>query len=458
MPWFTISALTVAAAFVLIGMSAAKRVRTASDYAVAGRSAGASSVAGVIMGALVAGGSTIGTVQMAYEWGLSACWFTLGSGIGCAVLGIWFARPVRHSGLSTLPAFLERAYGYPTSLLTMISSILGTLLSVVSQFLAGYALLRSLFPASQETAAVILSVMILAFIFAGGLRSYSAVGAAKTALLYILMALCCVRAVTLGQGAAALFGGLPFDPWFNPFGRGVGPGVGACASLVTGVLCTQIYMQAVFSASGEAAARRGCLLAACLIPPLGLMAVWIGIAMRNAGIGVEAAQALPYFLNAYFHPAVSGIFWAGLAITVIGGASGLCLGIATNLSLDIVPRIAGLKRDDRRVLSLHRAAVFATVAAAAVMALRMESAYILQLSYIGMGLRGAGMAIPLAAAILKPGRLSRRGAFASALAGLVFMMLSWVCLPDVEPLFVGLTASAVAALPFFSRKREANIS
>jgi SSS family solute:Na+ symporter len=184
------------------------------------------------------------------------------------------------------------------------------------------------------------------------------------------------------------------------------------------------------------------------------MAVWIGLAMRNAGIEAEAAAVLPYFLNTYFHPAVSGVFWAGLAITIVGGASGLCLGIATNISLDIVPRVTGLGKNDSRVLWVSRAAVILTVTAGAVMALLMKSAYILHLSYIGMGLRGAGMAVPFIAAILRPGLLTGTAAFASALSGLVFMMISWIFIPNAEPLFVGLTAAVVSALPSFFKKGE----
>lgn len=446
MPYFAISALAVIVAFAAIGVFSTGRVKNASEYAVAGRSAGCFSVAGVIMGALVAGGSTVGTVQMAYEWGFSAWWFTLGSGIGCAILGLRFAAPVRRSGLTTLTEFMEHHYGYPTALLCMIGSILGTLLSVVTQFMAGKALLRALFPLSQEAAAAILSVMILAFIFMGGLKSYSTVGNAKTIVLYLLMTLCCIRAATLGQTPGALWRDLPFSPWFTPFGGGVGQGLGSCLSLIVGILCTQIYMQAVFSASDEQSARKGCLTAALLIPPLGVMGIWIGLALRNAGVEVEAAQALPYFLNTYFHPAVAGAFWAGLAITVIGGASGLCLGIATNISLDIFPRLTGIGRDDRRTLAVSRVAVLLTVVASAMLAISMKSAYILYLSYIGMGLRAAGMVIPFVVAILKPGLLSPKAAFWSASISLVCMLGAWLLIPSVEPLFVGLAASVISTL------------
>lgn len=448
MPYFTISVLFVIGIFCLIGAMSSGRIKDTADYAMAGRSAGSTAVAGVILGALVAGGSTIGTVQMAYELGLSAWWFTLGSGIGCIILGVWFAGPVRRSGLSTLPEFMEKNFGYPTALITMIGSILGTLISVVAQFVAGKALIRSVFPVSQGAAALILSILILAFIFAGGLKSYSAVGNAKTLLLYLLLAACCAMASLNGQTPLVLFRDMPLEPWFNPFARGVGAGLGAGFSLVIGILCTQIYMQAVFAASNERSARRGCIIAGFLIPPLGLMCIWTGVAMSHAGVQTEAAQALPYFLNAYFHPAVAGIFWAGLAITVVGGASGLCLGVATNLSLDIYPRLSGRDRDDPRLLPVSRAAVVLTVFAAAVTALFAQSSYILQLSYIGMGLRGSGMVVPFVMAILRPGSISRRAAFFSSLFGLAGMLAAWAFFPQIEPLFAGTAFSAALVIIF----------
>ena len=45
-------------------------------------------VAGIIIGTLVGGSSTIGTAQLAYHYGLSAWWFTLGAGIACLILAL----------------------------------------------------------------------------------------------------------------------------------------------------------------------------------------------------------------------------------------------------------------------------------------------------------------------------------------------------------------------------------
>ena len=44
---------------------------------------GSAITAGIIMGTLVGGSSTVGTAQLAYNYGMSAWWFTLGGGIAC---------------------------------------------------------------------------------------------------------------------------------------------------------------------------------------------------------------------------------------------------------------------------------------------------------------------------------------------------------------------------------------
>jgi SSS family solute:Na+ symporter len=444
--YFLLSVFLVIAAFCLLGVVSSAKVRNTSDYTVAGRKAGIGSVAGVIMGALVGGGSTVGTVQMAYQLGLSAWWFTLGSGIGCTLLALRFAGPIRRSGLSTLPEFIERSYGWPTAALTLIGSVTGTLFAVAAQFIAGIALIRSAFPLTPGAAIGALSILVLFFIFLGGLKSFSVVGNAKIAILYLMVALCVARAAYLGHGPIALIGAFPATPWWNLFAHGQRD-VSAGLSVALGILCTQIYIQGVFAASDERTAKRGCLLAAVLIPPLGFSSILIGLAMRNMGIEVEPALALPYFLKTYFHPAIGGALWAGLIITAIGGASGLCFGVATNLSRDICSRLPRIRENERAMMQTSRCAVLLTVAVAAWLTSVLLGRLILQVNYLSMGLRVTGMIVPLTMAIFKPGAMSRRRALASSAAGLAGMLAALVFFPDIEPLFLGLLASGACVIP-----------
>ncbi|NLD96406.1 MAG: hypothetical protein GX635_04735, partial [Synergistaceae bacterium] len=71
---FMLSAGLVLVVFFISGLFSSRGVSSSTDYAVANRKAGVRGVSGVILGSLVGGAATVGTVQMAYQWGLSALW------------------------------------------------------------------------------------------------------------------------------------------------------------------------------------------------------------------------------------------------------------------------------------------------------------------------------------------------------------------------------------------------
>lgn len=442
---FFFGAFSIILIFIVIGTYLSKTVRTASDYSVAGRSASASGVSGIILGALVGGASTVGTVQMAYQYGLSAWWFTLGAGLGCLVLGLWFAKPLRDSNLVTIPEFLKNHYGYSTSILSMLTSSIGTFISVIAQFLAGAALLKGTFSMNTFQAIVITALLVMAFIFLGGLKSYSQLGKAKILLLYLSLVLCSYYIVMSGTTPFSLFGDMPFHPYFNLFGRGYSKDLGACISMIVGVFCTQIYIQGVFAASSAATARKGVLLAAVMTPPLGLMGVFIGLYLRNTVSLVDPSHALAFFIFENFPPAVAGLLWGGILITVIGTAAGLSLGIATNVIKDFYfhPDRSPLGKKSSNVLILSRLTVALIVGLAAVAGAYLDGTMILQWSFLSMGLRGVGTFFPLVLAIAFPGHLSPGGAFVSILGGFLALLITPIIPFHTSPLITGISVSGV---------------
>lgn len=92
------------------GIYSARSVKSAEGYSLGGRSAGVPLVAGSIAGTVVGGGATVGTAQLAYSMGLSAWWFTLGSGIAFMLMGLFYAGKLRATGwklfLSTLSGIM----------------------------------------------------------------------------------------------------------------------------------------------------------------------------------------------------------------------------------------------------------------------------------------------------------------------------------------------------------------
>ena len=429
--------------FVHLGAKSSSHTKH-EDYSLAGRKSSATLVSGILLGALVGGASTVGTVQMAYAYGLPAWWFTLGGGIGCLVLGLFFAVPLRSSGLETITQFLAEKYGHPTAKVSMWASVMGTFISVVAQFLAGAAMLRSIIPANDWIIMFLFSLIILAFIFLGGLKSYSKIGVYKIALLYGILLLCFLVSLKALGDFGQIWRTLPRRPFFSLFGNGVGKGLNAGVSLVVGVLCTQIYIQAIYSSSSPKTAKKGALIAALLMPPLGLLGIWIGLYLRSSGINIQPSEALPYFIHNYFHPALAGAIWAGILITVVGTAAGLALGMATNIVSDFIIPLQSSKTYN--TLSLNRITVLVVILGAALIAVVGKSSMILEWSYLSMGLRGAGTFFPLVLGILKPGMLPSSWAFASSILGLSTTLLWPLTNLPLKPLFAGLGASALMTL------------
>ncbi|ACZ18924.1 sodium:solute symporter family protein [Thermanaerovibrio acidaminovorans] len=447
MTLFLFGVLLVLVSFALIGKLSSRGVKRAEEFTVAGRKASAWSVVGILLGALVGGASTVGTAQMAYMWGISAIWFTLGAGIGCLLLAVTLAKPLRRGGKETIIQIIQGAFGRRVAFTVLISSVVGTFLSVVSQFLSGAALVATVVNLRPQVSLGIMALLVLAFIASGGIKSYGALGKAKLVLLYILMGLCAIKAVSTGETPVKIFGTLPSTPYFNPFGRGIAKDLGSLVALIVGVFSTQIYVQSILAARDEATARRGALLSAFLMPPLGLMGIWVGLSLRSAGVEIEPSQALPWFVVHHFSPLVGGILWSALLITTVGCAAGLVLGIGTNVARDFISPLIRRAMTSRGMnpsgweVTVLRGSILSVVLLALGVALDSRDGTILNWGYLSMGLRGSGTFFPLIGAVLFPRRLSPRWALVSSSGGLLGTLFWGMMDMKGEPLYAGLALS-----------------
>jgi SSS family solute:Na+ symporter len=129
-----------------------------------------------------------------------------------------------------------------------------------------------------------------------------------------------------------------------------------------------------------------------ITPPLGLLGVWIGLALRNSGVAVEASQALPFFIRTYFHPLAAGLLWSGIMITVLGTSVGITFGVATNLTRDMYLKTKrAAAYDDAKILFASRITVLGTVIAAGLIALAAGKSMILPLGHTSAWvIKGAG--------------------------------------------------------------------
>jgi len=442
---FHISSIVVTLTLVsLVGIYAGRQVRNASDFSVGGRKSGAFLIAGTITGTLLGGASTVGTAELAFKFGLAAWWFTLGAGLACLLLGILLAGPLRKSELETVPQFLVRTYGPAAGPVASVFSSAGILLNIIAQIFAAIALLGSMFQLDPISAAFITIILIVCYVFFGGVMGTGIVGIVKLVILYGSLIIMGVLAYTKTGGVAGLSRSFPPFPWFNLFGRGLSVDLAAGFSVIVGVLSTQTYFQAMFSGIDVKASRCGALLSAVLVLPSGLAGVIVGMYMKLNYPDMLASEALPVFVIKFLPPWLGGIILAVLLITVIGTAAGLTLGISTMLTKDIYKKYVNPQADDRRMLVVSRVVLAAVAGSTIFFVTGNLKSMILQWSFMSMGLRGATVFLPLLGAIFFKKFVSPAGGILALVAGPVADLLWKVAFPNgIDPLYVGLLTSFI---------------
>lgn len=431
----------------LPGFIAARRIKSADDYNVGGRSAGAGLVAGSIIGTIVGGAATVGTAQLGFKLGLTAWWFTLGSGIALCIMAFFYAVPLRRSSLTTVSEFLVGSYGPVAGVFASVSASAGIFFSVVASTLTAVHLVAGIFNISLVMSAVFIVVFTLALVFFGGISGSGMAGILKIGFIFATIFVGGFLAygdMGYWQGIQQAF---PAYPWFSLFGRGVQDGLFSFVSMLVGVISTQSYVQAIFSAKNSKTAAAGCVTAALIVIPVGLPSVLIGMYMHLHHPDINSIEALPLYLLNYLPDWLGGIGIGAVLLSALGSIAGLSLGIGTMLSRDIVKNLWRSISSVQLLWASRFSVLLVTVAAIVFVFFHLDSS-VLEWNYLSMALRGSGIFLPLTFAVFFPGKVWPRLGAAAVIAGILGSCL-WKHLTgsDINSLFPALALNLLFLLP-----------
>lgn len=461
------------------GIRAARSVHSTKGFSVGGRSAGVPLVAGGIAGTCVGGGATVGTAQLAATAGLSAWWFTIGSGVGLIIMGLFYAKPLRRTALETIPQFLAQNFGLTCGVFSSIVSSIGILFSAVASCLPAIYIIAAIFGISFLPATILLVLAVAAYAFFGGMKSAGVGGILKMIVIWITMAIAGGMAAHSLFADPAIAAALPAGA-FNLLHGDTGHILANFSSVVIGMLCTQSYIQAIFSASNPRTASVAAFTAALISLPVGLPCAMVGIYMGAAHPEVTPILSLPTYLLTEQPSLLGGIAMGGIMLSLIGSIAGLSLGIGTMLSRDIFHR-ARVTLRARKIhkiaedpesqeiditeiptvnhpyhlseLSVTRLIVLLTIALAAFIAMVNEGSQVLFWNYLSMALRSGGIFLPLSFAIFAPGTITNLSATLSMVLSTASALLAVFLGAAGNPLFFGLAISALCLVPCWLRHR-----
>ncbi len=477
--------LTVALLLTLSWL-AGRRVKDAHSFTTGGKS-GSWMVCGALLGTLAGGQSTIGTAQLAFCYGVSAWWFTIGAGLGSLVLGLLYAGPLRRSGCTTLLEVVSHEYGRKAETVGSILFLIGIFISIMSQVLSSSAMIGSLFGIPTLWASIIGAVLIMLMVLHGGIRSAGVGGIVKLVLLYLCSLVAGIVVWHVAGGLTGLRDGVAsvyhsptltdlngltdiesiHHRYAHPFARGVFKDLGGCLSLMLGVVCTQSYAQCIWSAASTTKARRGALLCSLFMPIIGAACTLVGIYMRGhyvtadelaalqsagetlpQGIRVieNSAQAFPAFIIHHLPAWLGGLMLGTLLINILGCGSGLSLGAATILVRDVFSNLGRRTASRLSQLAQTRLSIVGILAAAVIATLVFHSTFINDLGFLSLGLRAVAILLPLCFALWMPGRFRADRVLLSMPVGVAAMLLANFSSLPGGAVYYGLGASLLVIL------------
>ena len=445
--WHFLGFIIIFAIICYAGYYSGRKIKCAEDFSRGG-SSNSFIIAGAIMGTLVGGSSTVGTAQLAFNFGMSAWWFTLGGGISCLFLALFFVKPFRKNGSSgTLTGIIANEYGTKAGILASSLSSVGIFINLLAQLISAQALINTIFPDLNIVITTLIAALLMTvYVVFGGVFAAGLVGVIKLILLYGAVLIGAFVAVYLAGGFGTFWNELPHESYFSLIARGAGTDIGAAVSLLLGVLSTQSYAQAVLSGRSDREAIKGSLISAVLIPPIGAGGILIGMYMKLNYPDIVPAQAFPLFIMEKMPSFLAGIIIATLLIAVIGTGAGLSLGISTIINNDILRKFTKKLDDVKAYLFSSRLIIVFILGLGTVLTVIGLGETILNFAFMSMGLRASVVFMPLFCALFFKNKISRTWIKISIIGSPIVVLVANSLNVSFEPLFMGMIFSMICII------------
>jgi Na+/proline symporter len=431
-----------------IGIYVSRRIRTETDYLVAGRSLGYGLAIFTIFATWFGAETTIGAAGAIYDEGLSGGTADpFGYGACLLLMGLVFAVPLWRRKLTTLGDLFRQRFSGRVEKLAVVMMIPTSLLWAAAQIRAFGQVLSASSGLEVTLTITVAAAIVIAYTAFGGLLADAWTDLVQgIALIIGLVVLFVVVLRDTGVGALAqipaerlrIFGGPETPPlaileaWAIP----------VCGS----VLAAELVQRIIATRTPEIA-RNSSIVAAGLYLLFGMIPVTLGLMGSGLVPGLEHGEQVLPRIAAQYLPGVLYVIFAGALVSAILSTVDSALLVAAGLlSHNLVVPLRPEMTDAQKV-RVARLGVMLFGALAYVIALHAQGVYALVEEASAFG--SAGLFVSLVI-----GLFSRWGGPASAAAALLCGIGAWVAgayvlavpYPYLGSLAAALAGYAVAAL------------
>jgi len=393
-------------------------------------------VAASVAGLAIGGASTIGISENAFSAGLSAGWYDTAWAIGAVIAGLFVVDRLRRGNYDTISDLIGDLYGGRTRILMVITMCLIQSGIIALQYKAGGSILAALLPdVFTVQSGTFFSFVIFVLVAAiGGMGSVTLTNVLNILLIYVGIITATLIVLMQRGGGEAVQAMEAAQPEVHYLSPTAGMGWIGIASWIIVLIGTTSSVQGVvqigLTGKDDKASKKGYLLGAILMIPIGFICALLGVAAKALMPGVDAATALPQILM-NMPPVLAGITLSGLWAADMGTGCSMVVGLATTIRADILDRTEVGKKLTKGKNSVNTIIIILSGIITYIVATQMGT--ILGALQKALSL-SIGIAFMVLFGLLLPGFASKKAGFVTTIVAIA-ALLAWNLVPALAGVF-----------------------
>ncbi|MBX9925259.1 MAG: sodium:solute symporter family protein [Hyphomicrobiaceae bacterium] len=336
-----------------IGVWASRRMASAADYILAGRTLGPVLVGFSVFASFFGAEALVSSAGAVYEQGLAgAVTDPFGYGFALVLVGVVFSAALWRRNLTTFADLFRQRYSPGVEKLVVLMLLPGSLFWAAAQIRAFGQVLSANSTLDIVTAVTLAAVIVASYSVVGGLLADSITDVIQGAVLIVGLLLLAIAVAAMPPGSEALTE--PGRVAASAKGGGAGSAADAATALAPGLwvwleklavpICGTIVSVELISrflgARSAHVARIGTVGGGLLYLTVGLIPVYLGLSAQSLLPGLEEPEQVVSKLASELMPGVLRIVFIGAIVSAILSVVHAALhGAAAQLSHNILTRI-----------------------------------------------------------------------------------------------------------------------
>ena len=323
----------------IIGFIVGKiKIKTSSDYMLAGRRMGLFMVAFSLSANNIGGGSTTGLADKAFgTWGMSAIWYVLAASLAMIPLA-YFAPRIRKTMAVTIPEVVGRRFGRGSSVFSAVLNIIALFCLTSSQVAASGSVVATLTGIPMNVCMIVAGIIIILYTTLGGMIADQVSDLVQ--FIIILGGLAIATPIVLHDcgGWDVIASKLPGDQ-LDPTKIGWVVIIGYIFNYFCTFLSGPEMISRFESAKDEKTAFRASLLSGVLMAAMAVFPTLLGLAalaLKDQIPGITGATAMMAVTEHFAPTIITGIVSAAIISATMSSADSNLLCMSTMFMNDIM--------------------------------------------------------------------------------------------------------------------------